>query len=65
MPFGDYADFEDCVSKNQDKDNPQAYCAAIKKQAEGESNKIKRDEKGRIIIAENVPIIFRAGINYE
>jgi len=37
MPFGEYKDFKDCVSKNQDADNPEAYCAEIKKKIEGES----------------------------
>ncbi|MCK9231120.1 MAG: HK97 family phage prohead protease [Candidatus Thermoplasmatota archaeon] len=27
MPFGDYEDFDDCVAQNQDKDDPEAYCA--------------------------------------
>jgi len=31
MPFGPYRDFDDCVRKNQDKDNPQAYCAALER----------------------------------
>jgi hypothetical protein len=37
MPFGEYADFADCVAKNQDKNDPEAYCAAIKRQIEGDS----------------------------
>ncbi len=41
MPFGDYKDFNDCVSKNQDKNNPKAYCADIKRKIEGESLKKK------------------------
>lgn len=36
MPFGTYDDFDDCVSQNGDKDNPEAYCAAIKRDIEGE-----------------------------
>jgi HK97 family phage prohead protease len=39
MPFGKYENFEDCVAQNQDKDDPEAYCAAIKKQIEGEEAK--------------------------
>ncbi len=35
-PFADYTSFEDCVAKNPDKDNPEAYCATIKRQVEGE-----------------------------
>lgn len=63
MPFGDYKNFDDCVSKNQDKSNPEAYCASIQKKFEGEN--IKRDIKGRQIIAENVPIVFNASINFK
>jgi hypothetical protein len=35
MPFGEYKDFEDCVRKNKDKKDPEAYCARIKEQIEG------------------------------
>lgn len=66
MPFGDYDSFEDCIAKNQDKGDPEAYCATIKKQIEGESMKqVKRDEQGREIIAENVPIVFNANLMEE
>jgi len=34
MPFGGYKDFKECVSKNSDKSNPQAYCGEIKKRTE-------------------------------
>ena len=34
-PMGDYTDFQDCVDKNASKDDPEAYCAAIKRQIEG------------------------------
>ncbi len=37
-PFAGYTNFADCVSKNQDKNNPEAYCAAIKKKVEGKAN---------------------------
>ena len=33
-PFGSYRNFEDCVKKNQDKDDPEAYCGAIKHKVE-------------------------------
>jgi len=29
MPFGQYKDFKDCINKNRDKQDPEAYCAAI------------------------------------
>jgi len=38
MPFGDYTDFQECVDKNASKDDPEAYCAAIKRQIEGKDN---------------------------
>jgi len=31
MPFGPYPNFDACVAANQDKDNPEAYCAAIER----------------------------------
>lgn len=34
-PFAGYDSFDDCVSKNQDKGDPNAYCGAIKNQVEG------------------------------
>ncbi len=33
-PFAGYKDFETCVSQNQDKENPEAYCGAIQSQVE-------------------------------
>ena len=38
---------------------------SIPEQIKEEKSNIKRDEKGRIIIAENVPIIFNAYIEEE
>lgn len=35
-PFADYKDFDECVSQNKDKDDPEAYCGSIK-------NKIEKD----------------------
>jgi len=32
--MGEYKDFADCVAKNQDKKDPEAYCGAIKHQIE-------------------------------
>lgn len=34
-PFGEYKDFDDCVSKNSDKDNPEAFCAWLEHQITG------------------------------
>jgi hypothetical protein len=38
MPFGEYKDFKDCVSKNQDKNDAEAYCAEIKRAIEGNAD---------------------------
>lgn len=37
-PMAGYTDFADCVAKNQDKENPEAYCGAIKAQTESVGN---------------------------
>ncbi len=34
MPFGEYENFDECVSKNSDKDDPKAYCGYIKNKVE-------------------------------
>lgn len=36
MPFGGYEDFAACTRDNQDKDNPEAYCAEVKRRTESE-----------------------------
>jgi len=36
MPFADYEDFDACVRANGDKNDPEAYCAAIKREVEGD-----------------------------
>jgi hypothetical protein len=35
LPMGEYADFDDCVSQNQDKESPEGYCAVIHKAING------------------------------
>jgi len=42
IPFGKYKNFADCLAKNQGKKNPEAYCAAIKRQVEGHSLRVSR-----------------------
>lgn len=37
-PFAGYKDFADCVAKNQDKDDPEAYCGKIKHKTENKEN---------------------------
>ena len=34
-PFAGYENFAECVEQNQDKDNPESYCAAIMQEVEG------------------------------
>jgi len=38
MPFAGYEDFDACVVDNADKNNPEAYCAAIQREVEGEKS---------------------------
>lgn len=45
-PFAEYESFEDCVAKNQDKEDPEAYCAEIKRKTEGED--LSAEEKAAI-----------------
>ena len=55
MPFADYADFADCVAKNGDKADPNAYCAAIKAKAEG-----RTDRRHQVVQRAFVPLEVRA-----
>lgn len=41
-PFADYKDFDDCVAKNSDKEDPKAYCASIERQLHGEIDSIEK-----------------------
>jgi len=38
-PFAGYTNFADCIAKNSDKSDPNAYCAVIMRQAESENSK--------------------------
>lgn len=49
MPFAEYKDFAACVAANQDKDNPEAYCAAIQQEAEKRLQVVKLDEAERLV----------------
>jgi len=51
--FADYADFDDCVAQNQDKDDPNAYCAAIQAQSEG-NGKSRARRVGRKTMAQQM-----------
>ena len=45
-PFAGYDDFDDCVSKNQDKGDPKAFCAVIMRKVE-EANKQYSDDEDK------------------
>jgi len=49
MPFGEYKDFDDCVSQNKDKDNPEGYCAVIHKNITGDWPSDKKYRKDGMI----------------
>ncbi|MFA5412785.1 MAG: hypothetical protein WC350_05570 [Candidatus Micrarchaeia archaeon] len=44
-PFAGYKDFDDCVAKNPEKENPQAYCATIMRSVE-KTGTLKKDSEG-------------------
>ena len=44
-PFANYTDFQNCLDRNRDKDNPEAYCGSIKHKIEDEVNKSKYDPR--------------------
>ncbi len=58
MPLGKYKDFADCVAKNRNKKDPNAYCGQIYHQIEGKKRElIKRLEantKASILVAGNI-----------
>lgn len=56
-PFGGYTDFADCVAKNRDKDNPEAYCGTIKHQTEGEMQYQKRTAEFLNGLVETITLI--------
>lgn len=53
MPFAGYKDFKDCVSKNQDKDDPTAYCGTIKAKVEKEMKEQTYNFTNKRIYTEN------------
>jgi hypothetical protein len=44
-PFAGYKDFADCVSKNRDKGNPDAYCGYIKHKVESFEDHREKDKQ--------------------
>lgn len=46
MPFAGYPDFDACVAANQDRRDPEAYCAAIMRKVEGSAEFAARPQDG-------------------
>lgn len=46
MPFAGYKDFDECVRKNKDKEDPKAYCAEIKRKTEKSVQSVDIFEEG-------------------
>jgi len=46
-PFAGYANFKECVRKNPDKKDPEAYCASIMRKVEGKDIKDDVNDKDR------------------
>lgn len=65
-PFAGYDDFADCVAKNQGRDDPEAYCAAVhyavtgRWPTENDSAKVGSSKEGRIISSANLEKIRAA-----
>lgn len=60
-PFADYDDFDSCVSDNQDKEDPEAYCAQIHYNATGEWPAEKFEEESMSNSSnDNLPQIIEA-----
>ena len=72
-PFGDYADFGDCVSQNGDKDDPEAFCAWLEHEITGEWPSQESLDAAKVIRAAaqakvpdvKVNIVFDATTNKE
>jgi hypothetical protein len=69
MPFAGYEDFDACVADNTDKQNPEAYCAAIEQAAkDAESADAASTEVGTFASTmrfELVPMIRKVQIDYD
>jgi len=65
MPFGEYKDFDDCVSKNQDKESPGGYCADIHKKITGKWP-AEENMQGELVPDEQFdPVQLEKGIQHE
>jgi len=50
MPVGPYEDFAACVAANQDKDDPEAYCASLEQETDYEETSNMKVEKARAML---------------
>ncbi len=64
-PFAGYKDFDDCVSKNQDKNDPKAYCASIKQQVEKVEKQYSDGEKKKKELTEKSSSLSSVSKNSE
>ena len=68
MPFGDYENFADCVAKNGDKANPEAFCAWLEHKTTGhwpsEASKFN-DAELKQFEADMDKAADKAGTNYQ
>jgi hypothetical protein len=72
MPFAGYEDFDACVADNQDKQNPEAYCAAIEQAAKdaetadaASENSTETGTFSSPMRFELVPVIRQVQIGYD
>lgn len=63
-PFAGYTDFDDCVRKNQDQANPEAYCATIMRQAEKQEEESEPEATRGMVAFYPSPAIAQALASY-
>lgn len=61
MPFGPFRDWEDCIAKNADRRDPEAYCGVIKRAIEGGEFTVTEESHGKKLLL-NVEI-FQTGVH--
>src|SRR3990167_8857769 len=61
-PFGEYETFDACVAAHGDKDDPEAYCAAMKREMEGDAGRSRKAGKKHAlgIVQRSTQLQFRA-----
>lgn len=51
-PFAGYKNFDDCVAKNQDKEDPKGYCASVMRKVEGGETIMSKPTENPIVDTE-------------